>query len=84
MRINDILGESKPAGKIRKSHKTVSQGAIKMRDTGGYDRTYHLNRIMMAAGMADGKSTKPVDMDSASWYEKYNIVTGKQIGRAHV
>jgi len=72
MRINDILGESKPAGKIRKSHKTVSQGAIKMRDTGGYDRTYHLNRIMMAAGMADGKSTKPVDMDSASWYEKYN------------
>ena len=55
MRINDILGESKPAGKIRKSHKTVSQGAIKMRDTGGYDRTYHLNRIMMAEGMDDGK-----------------------------
>ena len=26
----------------------------------------------MAAAMADGKSTKPVDMDASSWVEKYN------------
>ena len=26
----------------------------------------------MAAAMADGKSTKPVDMDASSWIEKYN------------
>ena len=27
---------------------------------------------MMAMAMADGKSTKPVDMPGASWIEKYN------------
>jgi hypothetical protein len=26
----------------------------------------------MAAGMADGKTEKPVKMDASSWYEKYN------------
>lgn len=72
MRAKDFIREAKPAGKIRKNYSSVSQGALKMRDKGGYDRTYHLNRIMMAAGMADGKSTGPVDMDSSSWYEKYN------------
>lgn len=50
----------------------ANQGSLRMRDIGGYDRTYHLNRILMAAGMADGKSTKPVDMDSSSFVEKYN------------
>lgn len=72
MRAKDFIGEAKKGGKIRKAHKAVSQGSMKMRDVGGYDRTYHLNRIMMAAGMADGTSSKPVDMDSSSWYEKYN------------
>jgi hypothetical protein len=48
-------------------------GSIRMRDVGGYDRTYHLNRIWMATAMADGKSAKPVDMDSASFIEKYNV-----------
>jgi hypothetical protein len=28
---------------------------------------------MMAAGMHDGKTTKPVKMDSASWVEKHNV-----------
>jgi hypothetical protein len=28
----------------------------------------------MAMAMADGKSTKPVNMDSASWIEKYNTM----------
>ena len=27
----------------------------------------------MAAAMADGKNTRPVDMDSASFVEKYNV-----------
>ena len=44
-----------------------------MRDVGGYDRTYHLNRIMMATAMADGKSKKPVDMPDSSFVEKYNV-----------
>jgi hypothetical protein len=63
------------SGKMSKDfdHKNLG-GVIRMRDIGGYDRTYHLNRIMMAAGMADGKSKKPVDMDSDSFVEKYNVV----------
>ena len=66
--------ESKPEGKMSKQHKNVSNGGeTRMRDVGGYDRTYHLNRIWMATAMADGRSTKPVDMDSASWAEKYNV-----------
>ena len=62
-----------PGGKLHKHHDDASQGHFLMRDIGGYDRTYHLNRIMMAAAMADGKSKKPVDMDSSSWVEKYNV-----------
>lgn len=43
-----------------------------MRDIGGYDRIYHLNRVMMAAGMSNGKNAKTVKMDGNSWAEKYN------------
>lgn len=64
---------SKPQGHLSKNHDDASQGHMLMRDIGGYDRTYHLNRIMMAAAMADGKSKKKVDMDASSWTEKYNI-----------
>jgi hypothetical protein len=32
-----------------------------------------MNRIGMAAAMADGSSRKAVDMDSASFVEKYNV-----------
>jgi len=71
MRAIEFIIESKPRGKMRKDAKRKSVGAYTMRDPGGYDRTYHLNRIMMAAAMSDG-SGKPVDMDSASWAEKYN------------
>lgn len=62
-----------PDGKLHKHAMDASQGHTLMRDVGGYDRTYHLNRIMMAAAMADGKSKKPVDMDGSSWVEKYNV-----------
>jgi len=64
---------TRPGGKLHSHHDDASQGHILMRDVGGYDRTYHLNRIMMAAAMADGKSKKPVDMDHSSWVEKYNV-----------
>mgnify|MGYP003351523713 CR=1 FL=1 len=45
----------------------------RFRDVGGYDRTYHLHRIMMATAMSDGQSDRAVDMDQASWVEKYNV-----------
>jgi hypothetical protein len=50
-------------------------GAHIMRDNGGYDRTNHMNRMMMAAAMHDGKTKKAIprsQMDPASWVEKYN------------
>ena len=65
------VAESKGNGKLRPRDRDAQRGIIKMRDVGGYDRVYHLNRIMMAAGMSDGTG-KPVDMDGASWIEKFN------------
>jgi len=73
MRAKEFVSEAKPGGKIPKDLEDKSQGAIRMRDTGGYDRIYHMNRIGMAAAMADGSSKKPVDMDSSSFVEKYNV-----------
>jgi hypothetical protein len=74
MRAREFISEAKPKEKqIPAGAITAGQGAIISRDVGGYDRTYHLNRIMMATAMADGRSNKPVDMDSESWVEKYNV-----------
>lgn len=70
MRANEFIVEAE--GKMRKNHAAVQQGVHKSRDVGGYDRVYHMNRIWMATAMADGKSRKPVDMEEASWVEKYN------------
>jgi hypothetical protein len=70
MRATEFIAESE--GKMHKHAVAASLGTHKTRDKGGYDRTNHLNRLMMATAMADGKSKKPVDMDSASWIEKYN------------
>jgi hypothetical protein len=71
MKITEIITEER-AGKLDDRFADASKGVWKMRDNGGYDRTYHLNRMMMAAAMHDGQSNKPVDMDAASWTEKYN------------
>lgn len=71
MRFSEILAERK-VSKRHPDHDAVSQGAIRSRDVGGYDRVYHQNRVMMAMAMADGKSTKAVDSPSESWMEKYN------------
>jgi hypothetical protein len=42
----------------------------KFRDPGGYDRTYELNRIMMAVASADG--TTPLEIDAETWSGRYN------------
>jgi hypothetical protein len=62
-------------GVIPGGHDNAMPGAHRMRDNGGYDRTNHMNRMMMAAAMHDGKSKKAIprdQMDPASWVEKYN------------
>lgn len=73
MRAHEFINES-AEGKVSKRAAQATKGMHKVRDAGGYDRTYHLNRLGMAMASADGKSKKPVDMDSASWVEKYNTI----------
>ena len=70
MRAREFIAEGE--GRMSKDAEQASQGPHKLRDKGGYDRTYHLNRIMMAMASADGRSKKPVKMDTASFVEKFN------------
>lgn len=73
MKIRDIISEA--ADKVtplKKHQERVGKGVSRSRDVGGYDRTYHLNRIGMALAMADGENTKPVDSPAETWFEKYN------------
>lgn len=72
MRAHEFLTEGE--GKIHKNHEQATQGVFKARDVGGYDRVYHMNRLWMAMAMADGKSQDAVDMDNASFSEKYNTI----------
>jgi hypothetical protein len=73
MRAHEFITEA-VRGRVPQDLVDKSQGSVKLtRDTGGYDRAYHMNRLMMAMAMSDG-GRGPVDMDAASWYEKYNIM----------
>lgn len=72
MRAHEFITEGE--GKIRKDHANASSGIHKVRDVGGYDRIYHMNRLWMAMAMADGKSQDAVEMDNSSFVEKYNTV----------
>ena len=75
MRANEFIVEGGPKrSKMHKDHEkaTGTGGSIIARDTGGYDRVYHQNRLGMAMAMSDGKSTKAVKMDVAGPTEKYN------------
>jgi hypothetical protein len=75
MRAREFIAEDKPGeSDMPGGFVDAHQGGTDIfRDVGGYDRTYHLNRIMMATAMADGRSKKPVDMPHQSWVEKYNV-----------
>lgn len=64
-----------PGAKMIPGQDEAKAGKVfKARDKGGYDRIYHMNRLMMAMAKADGKSTKPVDSDIETWFEKYNTI----------
>ena len=72
MRAKEFIAEN-DVGRISRRAEQATQGTMKMRDVGGYDRTNWLNRAMMAAACADGKSTGKIpDVDAYSWAEKYN------------
>lgn len=72
MKINEIITEG-IKGEHPEYHASAHNSVWRFRDVGGYDRTYHLNRIMMAAAAADGVNRGPVrDFEQESWIEKYN------------
>lgn len=73
MRACEFLVE-KQEGKLSKRQQNPTVGLHKFRDPGGYDRTYELNRVMMAVACADG-SNNPIDMNQASWVGKYNTAS---------
>lgn len=70
MRATEFINENKE-GVLPKHAEKAMPTTLQMRDQGGYDRIYHLNRVMMAAAMADG-SNSPIKMDASSWTQKYN------------
>jgi hypothetical protein len=70
MKISEVIVEGREGKKPESTHGDT--GEWRFRDKGGYDRTYNLNRVMMATAMADGKSNKPLYMDQASWVDRYN------------
>jgi hypothetical protein len=70
MRANEFVSESK-IGKIGNRKQMSTIGLHKFRDEDCADRTYELNRIMMAVAVTDG--TFVPDIDGESWAGRYNI-----------
>lgn len=69
MRAHEFLIE-KRIGKIGKRRQLATRGLHKFRDKDGFDRTYELNRVMMAVACSDG--TTPLNLDTESWAGRYN------------
>lgn len=69
MRAHEFLTERKIANPTQRQ-SNASVGLHKFRDPGGYDRTYELNRIMMAVACSDGIS--PLALDAETWSGRYN------------
>ena len=68
MRAPEFISESKK-GKISTRQQQATRGLNIFSDT-QYDRTYDLNRVMMAVACSDG--VNPIDMNSESWVGKNN------------
>jgi hypothetical protein len=70
MRANEFISEAKRA-KITNRQGRASVGLDLFRDREFADRVYELNRVMMAAAMADG--TNPINIDAESWSGRENV-----------
>ena len=71
MRANEFISEDTKS-RLHKDHAGPMPGIYNFRDD-GTDRIYNLNRVMMAAALADGKSTSAVKgAHESSWNNKYN------------
>ncbi len=70
MKIKDIIVENINAD-IPPRLQQATVGLTRFRDGQFADRIYELNRVMMAAAMADGIS--PITIDQESWAGRNNI-----------
>ncbi len=70
MRASEFISEAK-VGTIGNRKQMSTRGLHKFRDEDCADRTYELNRIMMAVAVTDG--TFVPDIDGESWAGRYNI-----------
>ncbi len=68
MRATEFIYENKK-GKITKRQQQSTRGLNIFADN-QFDRTYDLNRVMMAAACSDG--VNPIKMDAESWIGKNN------------
>lgn len=68
MRAQEFITENKK-GKISARQQQATRGLNVFSDT-QYDRTYDLNRVMMAVACSDG--VNPIEMNSESWIGKNN------------
>jgi hypothetical protein len=71
MRASEFIAEGKKVGRLSKTKSYATVGLHKFVDPGHADRTYELNRVMMAAASTDG--TFVPDIDGESWAGRYDI-----------
>ena len=72
MRANEFISEGHHSvGRLSKTKSFATVGLNKFVDPNRADRTYELNRIMMATAATDG--TFVPDVDGESWAGRYNI-----------
>lgn len=71
MRAKEFINEGQRRGKITKRQDQATVGLDLFRDPDGYDRTYELNRMMMAVACANGDGS-PLNIDAESWVGKDN------------
>ena len=71
MRANEFISEGQSVGRLSKTKSFATVGLNKFVDPSRADRTYELNRIMMAAASTDG--TFVPDIDGESWAGRFNI-----------
>jgi len=69
MRAHEFITEQSRKGKISKRQQQATAG-LNVFAISQYDRTYDLNRVMMAAASTDGKIIP--DLSSESWVGKNN------------
>lgn len=90
MRANEFITEEKN-GKITKRQGQSTVGVGTFRDKNGIDRTYELNRVMMAAACSDGindLAANPNAPHSASWagfdntYHPYTAEENEMLNQA--